>query len=75
MSGQLYRVEFRKSEPQFIFAETAIDARSEAAENVAAIIRPATVDELFEWMGVELEKAQVTLDEIERNFGIKRDCE
>lgn len=75
MSGQLYRVEFRKSEPQFIYAENAVAARSEAAENIAAIIRPATVPELFEWMGVELEKAQVTLDEIERTFGIKRDCE
>lgn len=75
MSGRLYRVEFRKSEPQFIYADDAVAARQEASENVAAIIRPANVDEIFDWMAVEMEKAQVTLDQIERDFGIRKDCE
>ena len=73
MSGNLYRVEFRKSEPQFIFADDAISARENAALNVAAIIRPATVDEMLDWAVVEVEKAKVTMQEIQKEFGI--DCE
>ena len=73
MSGNLYRVEFRKSEPQFIFADDAISARENAALNVAAIIRPATVDEMLDWAVVEVEKAQVTMREIQKDFGIN--CE
>ena len=73
MSGNLYRVEFRKSEPQFIFADDAISARENAALNVAAIIRPATVDEMLDWAVIEVEKAKVTMQEIQKEFGI--DCE
>lgn len=73
MSGNLYRVEFRKSEPQFIFADDAISARENATLNVAAIIRPATVDEMLDWAVVEVEKAKVTMQEIQKEFGI--DCE
>ncbi len=73
MSGNLYRVEFRKSEPQFIFADDAVSARENAALNVAAIIRPATVDEMLDWAVVEVEKAKVTMQEIQKEFGI--DCE
>ena len=73
MSGNLYRVEFRKSEPQFIFADDAVSARENAALNVAAIIRPATVDEMLDWAVIEVEKAKVTMQEIQKEFGI--DCE
>ena len=73
MSGNLYRVEFRKSEPQFIYADDAVSARENAAMNVAAIIRPATVDEMLDWAVVEVEKAKVTMKEIQKEFGI--DCE
>ena len=73
MSGNLYRVEFRKSEPQFIYADDAVSARENAALNVAAIIRPATVDEMLDWAVVEVEKAKVTMKEIQKEFGI--DCE
>ena len=73
MSGNLYRVEFRKSEPQFIYADDAVSARENAALNVAAIIRPATVDEMLDWAVVEVEKAKVTIKEIQKEFGI--DCE
>lgn len=73
MSGNLYRVEFHKSEPQFIFADDAMSARENAALNVAAIIRPATIDEMLDWAVVEVEKAQVTMREIQKEFGIN--CE
>lgn len=73
MSGNLYRVEFRKSEPQFIYADDVVSARETAALNVGAIIRPATVDEMLDWAVVEVEKAKVTMKEIQKEFGI--DCE
>lgn len=73
MSGNLYRVEFRKSEPQFIYALDAMSARENAALNVAAIVRPATPQEMLDWMTIEIEKMQLTVAEIEKEFGI--DCE
>jgi hypothetical protein len=73
MSGNLYRVEFRKSEPQFIWAEDADAAATKASENVGSIVRPATMDEMLDWAHLEIELAKITLAEIQKEFGI--DCE
>jgi hypothetical protein len=73
MSGNLYRVEFRKSEPQFIWAEDADTAATKASENVGSIVRPATIDEMLDWAHLEIELAKITLAEIQKEFGI--DCE
>lgn len=73
MSGNLYRVEFCKSEPQFIWAEDADTAATKASENVGSIVRPATIDEMLDWAHLEIELAKITLAEIQKEFGI--DCE
>lgn len=73
MSGNLYRVEFRKSEPQFIWADNADAAANKASENVGSIVRPATIDEMLDWAKIEMELAKITLAEIQKEFGI--DCE
>lgn len=73
MSGNLYRVEFRKSEPQFIWAEDAQIAATKASENVGSIVRQATIDEMLDWANIEIELAKITLAEIQKEFGI--DCE
>jgi len=54
MNGNLYRVEFRTSLPQFIYAQDAVSAKNEAASNLSAIVRPATSGEMLEWISVEI---------------------
>jgi hypothetical protein len=73
MNGNLYRVEFRTSVPQFIYAQDAVSAKNEAASNLSAIVRPATSGEMLEWISVEIEKMQITVSQIEKEF--RADCE
>lgn len=73
MSGNLYRIEFRKSEPQLIWAEDATKATTKASRNIGAIVRPATTDELLDWANIQIELAKITLAEIEKEFGLN--CE
>lgn len=64
----LYRIEFRPSDPVFAMGATANDAKREAANHVGAIIRLATREEIIAWVATEIEQMKLTLQNIDERL-------
>lgn len=73
MADQLYRVSF-KSEPIMVYGDDPTDAINKARKVAGATVRPASTDEMLEWMSIELKKMVVEVKKIEKEFGAT-DCE
>jgi len=73
MADQLYRVQF-KPETVMVYADDPTDAIHKARNEIGAIVRPASTDEMLEWMSIELTKMIGEVDRIEKHFK-GDDCE
>lgn len=73
MANELYRVSF-KAEPIMVYADDPTQAINKARKVAGATVRPASTDEMLEWMSIELKKMVVEVKKIEKEFGAT-DCE